>query len=78
MFPDTPQYDTAYCFYDLDNSFYYDYYGTISYSEKCGIKNVKKIYLGSEKDCVLIWEEGMKLPNASDELEEAYQNVLNK
>lgn len=78
VFPDTPQYDTAYCFYNVDNSFCYEIYGSISYNEKCRTKNVKRIYLGSEKDHALIWEEGMKLPNASAELEEAYQKVLNK
>ena len=78
VFPDTPQYDTAYCFYDIDNSFLFEIYGPICYSEKCRTKNVKRIYLGSEKDCVLIWEEGMKLPKASDELEEAYRNVMNR
>ena len=78
VFPNTPQYDTAYCFYDVDNSFLYETYGPICNSEKCRTENVKRIYLGSEKDHVLIWEEGMKLPKASAELEEAYQNVLNK
>lgn len=76
--PDTVQYDKGACFYNSDSSLYYGLYGSNRNSERCTITDVKKIYLGAEKDCILIWEEGMKLPKASADLEEEYQKVLNK
>ncbi|MCI6533377.1 hypothetical protein ACTNB0_16425 [Lachnospiraceae bacterium HCP28S3_F9] len=54
VFPDTDQYDNAYFVYNINsNSFYYGAHG---YNEEKLMENVKRVYLGSEKDCVLIWK----------------------
>jgi hypothetical protein len=35
-------------------------------------KDIQKIYYGTPKDRILIWEKGMELPEASEELEEYF------
>lgn len=73
IFPDTIKYKKANCFYDTGKSFTCKSYGGSNSSEEYPAKNIKKIYLGTEKDHVLIWKEGMSLPKASADLEAEYK-----
>ena len=41
-------------------------------------KDVKKIYLGTEKNHILIWERGMSVPAASEEMETYYKEKMLK
>ena len=73
VFSDTTKYKKVNCFYNTGKSFTYKSYGGSNSSEEYPAKNIKKIYLGTEKDHVLIWKEGMSLPKASADLEAEYK-----
>lgn len=72
VFADTTKYNKANCLYDTGKTFTCKSYGSNNSSEEYSAKNIKKIYLGTEEDHVLIWKEGMNLPEASADLEKAY------
>ncbi|MET3321499.1 UNVERIFIED_ORG: hypothetical protein ABIC97_004602 [Peribacillus simplex] len=44
----------------------------IKEQEKVRGKEIKTIYYGTSKDKMLIWEKGMDLPKASEEIENMY------
>lgn len=73
VFSDTTKYKKVNCLYDTDKTFTCKSYGDGNSSEEYSVKNIKKIYLGTEKGHVLIWKEGMSLPKASTDLEAEYK-----
>ncbi|WP_342532428.1 zf-HC2 domain-containing protein [Lysinibacillus sp. FSL K6-0057] len=57
----------------LHNGFENRYYSIdIKYQEKARGKVIKRIYYGTPKDKILIWEKGMDLPKASEEIENMF------
>ena len=53
------------------SAYYEEERPTVSYSFTA---DVTKICIGTESDHIVIWERGMNLPAASEQIEEAYQN----
>lgn len=76
IIPDTMRYKSAELFYNIEDSYFYGSFGFGEYTS-FETTNIKKIYLGTEKDRLLIWEEGMQLPEASDLFETEYEKGLN-
>lgn len=75
IIPDTTGYKSTYLFYNIENSYFYGSFGFGEYTP-FETTNIDKLYLGTEKDRILIWEEGMELPEASDLFATEYEKGL--
>lgn len=75
IIPDTAKHKSAYLFYNNKDNYFY---GSFGFGEYVPFKtsNIEKLYLGTEKDRILIWEEGMELPEASDLFATEYEKGL--
>lgn len=75
IIPDTMRYKSAELFYNIEDSYFYGSFGFGEYTP-FETTNMEKLYLGTEKDRILIWEKGMQLPKASDLFEAEYTEGL--
>ena len=51
-------------------------YGKWSDYDQTAFEDMTAIYLGWGKDAILVWEQGMELPAASEEIEAEYAKMM--